>query len=109
MAITHSDESKLTDRYQTTVPLSVRRALHLRKGDRIFYSVSPAGQVVIARAVAPEPEDAALEPFLRLLAGDIATRPEKLRSPDTSLVKRIRSLTRGAKIDPESALSPDDE
>ena len=43
-------ESTLTDRYQTTVPEPVRRALNLRKRDRIHYAIRPGGEVVLTRA-----------------------------------------------------------
>ena len=34
-------ESTLTDRYQTTVPETVRRALKLGKRDQIHYTLQP--------------------------------------------------------------------
>lgn len=43
-------ESTLTDRYQTTVPEPVRKALGLNKRDKICYTIQPDGQVVISRA-----------------------------------------------------------
>ncbi|TAL82637.1 MAG: hypothetical protein EPN62_04060 [Candidimonas sp.] len=36
-------ESTLTDRYQTTVPETVRRALGLDKRDKIHYTIRPHG------------------------------------------------------------------
>ena len=42
-------ESTLTDRYQTTVPETVRRALRLGKRDKIQYTVRPGGEVVLTR------------------------------------------------------------
>jgi antitoxin PrlF len=50
MANTHEIESTLTDRYQTTVPESVRRTLRLDKRDRIDYSIRSNGEVVLTRA-----------------------------------------------------------
>lgn len=40
-------ESELTERYQTTVPQPVRRALGLRKRGRIRYSFRANGEVVL--------------------------------------------------------------
>jgi antitoxin PrlF len=40
-------ESALTERYQTTVPQPVRRALGLRKRGRIRYSFRANGEVVL--------------------------------------------------------------
>ena len=37
-------ESSLTDRYQTTVPETIRRALKLGKRDKIHYTVKPTGE-----------------------------------------------------------------
>ena len=37
-------ESTLTDRYQTTLPETVRRALRLGKRDKIRYSIRPAAK-----------------------------------------------------------------
>jgi antitoxin PrlF len=41
MPATLEAESTLTDRYQTTVPQTVRRALRLRKRDKIQYVSAP--------------------------------------------------------------------
>ena len=49
MAATLEVESTLTDRYQTTVPETVRRALRLRKRDKIHYTIRPGGEVVLSR------------------------------------------------------------
>jgi antitoxin PrlF len=40
-------ESTLTDRYQTTVPETVRRALRLKKRDKIRYTIRSSGEVVL--------------------------------------------------------------
>ncbi|MBV8033768.1 MAG: type II toxin-antitoxin system PrlF family antitoxin [Pelomonas sp.] len=53
----------MTDRYQTTVPESVRRALHLGKRDRIHYTIRPDGEVVLTRAAASDGNDPALAPL----------------------------------------------
>ena len=47
MPATLEAESTLTDRYQTTVPETVRRALRLGKRDKIHYTVRPSGEVVL--------------------------------------------------------------
>ena len=59
MTATLTVESTLTNRYQTTVPESVRRALHLGKRDRICFSLQPNGKVVLTRA-----DNAEVDPFL---------------------------------------------
>ena len=61
-------QSALTDRYQTTVPQPVRRALGLRKRDRICYAIRANGEVVLQRLCPEQSEgDPALAPFLALL------------------------------------------
>lgn len=45
-------ESTLTERYQTTVPEIVRRALRLGKRDKIRFTLRPDGDVVLRRASA---------------------------------------------------------
>jgi len=47
MPATLECESTLTDLYQTTVLETVRRALRLRKRDKILYVIRPSGKVVV--------------------------------------------------------------
>ncbi|MEL6880679.1 MAG: type II toxin-antitoxin system PrlF family antitoxin, partial [Cyanobacteria bacterium J06607_10] len=42
-------ESTLTDRYQTTIPQNVRKALNLSKRDKISYTLRADGVVIISR------------------------------------------------------------
>ncbi|NDE02933.1 MAG: type II toxin-antitoxin system PrlF family antitoxin, partial [Gammaproteobacteria bacterium] len=82
-------ESTLTDRYQTTVPETVRRALRLGKRDKIHYSIRPGGEVVLSRAQSVEGDDPVLGEFLSFLARDIANHPERLQAVDAILEQRI--------------------
>jgi antitoxin PrlF len=102
-------ESTLTDRYQTTVPETVRRALRLRKRDKIHFTIRPDGDVVLTRVEAPDPTDPALTPFLALLAADIAMHPDRLRSLDAEFAARIGRLVDGVDVDLDSALSESHE
>ena len=52
MPATQQAESTLTDRYQTTVPETVRQALRLGKRDKIHYTIRSDGDVVLTRATA---------------------------------------------------------
>jgi antitoxin PrlF len=100
--------SALTDRYQTTVPQPVRRALGLRKRDRIRYAFRPNGEVVLQRvSLDPVEEDPALAPFLALLERDIASHPERLQPIGADLVQRLQDLVGAIKVDLDEAL-PDD-
>lgn len=109
MAATLEVESTLTDRYQTTVPETVRRALKLGKRDKIHYTIRQNGEVVLTRATATEDDDPVLGQFLSFLARDIARHPERLRAVDAGLAQRIQSLVGGIEVDLDAALSEDDE
>ena len=102
-------ESTLTDRYQTTVPETVRRTLGLGKRDKLRYAIGPTGEVLLTRAQASQPEDPVLGEFLGFLAHDIASHPERMRAIDAGLVRRLKSLTRGAKLDLDASLPAGDE
>jgi antitoxin PrlF len=103
-------ESTLTDRYQTTVPETVRRALRLGKRDnKIHYTIRPDGEVVLTRAAAGENDDPALAPLLGFLARDLAEHPERLQAVDAGLAQRIQALVGGVAVDLDAPLSADDE
>jgi antitoxin PrlF len=102
-------ESTLTDRYQTTVPETVRRALRLGKRDRIHYSIRPGGEVVLTRAGDAGDEDPVLNVFLQFLARDLATHPQRLAAMDAGLVRRAQALVEGIDVDLDAPLSADDE
>jgi antitoxin PrlF len=102
-------ESSLTERYQTTVPESVRRTLRLGKRDKIRYTIRPDGDVVMSRVDVIEGDDPVMGQFLSFLARDFASHPERLASIDAGLAGRIQSLVNGVKIDLEAPLSEDDE
>lgn len=109
MPATLEVESTLTDRYQTTVPETVRRALKLGKRDKIHYTIRPSGEVVLTRADAAEGDDPVLGRFLGFLARDIANYPERLQAVDTGLVQRLHALVGDIEVDLDAALSADDE
>lgn len=109
MPATLEVESTLTDRYQTTVPETVRRALRLGKRDRIHYTIRPGGEVVLTRAEVSDGDDPVLGQFLGFLARDIATHPERLQAVDAGFVQRLHSLVGGNDVDLDAALSADDE
>lgn len=109
MPATLQVESTLTDRYQTTVPETVRRALRLGKRDKIHYTIRPDGEVVLTRAAASDGDDPALAPFLGFLARDLAEHPERLKAVDTVFAQRIRALVGSVEVDLDAPLSADDE
>ena len=104
-------ESTLTERYQTTVPETVRRALRLGKRDKICHSISSSGEVVLMRSTSAEgleTDDPVLGQFLSFLARDMASHPERLQAVDAGLVERLQSLVGGIEVDLDAALSMDD-
>ncbi len=109
MVATLEVESTLTDRYQTTVPETVRRVLRLSKRDKIHYTIRPGGEVVLSRVEITEEDDPVLGRFLDFLSRDIANHPEQLQAVDASLAQRIHSLVGGLEVDLDAVLSADDE
>ena len=109
MSTTLEVESTLTDRYQTTVPEAVRRALRLGKRDKIPNTVRPSGEVVLTRAETPEGDDPVLGQFLGFVARDMAIHPQRLQAVDASFVQRLQCLTGGIEVDLDAPLSADDE
>lgn len=109
MAATLEVESTLTDRYQTTVPETVRRALHLGKRDKIHYTIRPNGEVVLTRVDVSADDDPLLGQFLSFLASDIARHPEHLQAIDAGFVQNLRSLVGDFDVDLDAALPLDSE
>ncbi|MGB6486413.1 MAG: type II toxin-antitoxin system PrlF family antitoxin [Steroidobacteraceae bacterium] len=102
-------ESTLTDRYQTTVPDSIRRVLKLGKRDRLRYSVQSDGAVILERISAGNVDDPVLGEFLAFLSRDIEAHPDRLKAFDGSLRERIQALVGHVDVDLDKPLSPDDE
>ncbi len=102
-------ESTLTDRYQTTVPDAVRRALKLGKRDKLKYAVQSNGSVLLTRAEKNESSDPVLGRFLEFLAQDIQDNPQRLRAVDTKWLKRMQSLVRNVKVDLDAPLPRDND
>ncbi|MBU6459642.1 MAG: type II toxin-antitoxin system PrlF family antitoxin [Proteobacteria bacterium] len=109
MSATLEAESTLTDRYQTTVPETVRRVLRLGKRDKIRYTIRPSGEVVLTRVGSAGEDDPVLGQFLGFLAHDIANHPDRLQAVDAGLIQRIRSLVGDVEADPDAVLSAGDE
>lgn len=84
-------ESSLTDRYQTTVPDSVRKILGLNKRDKICYTIQSDGKVIISRAEQTE-SDPVLGQFLNFLAQDIEKNPQHLQALSPDLGSHVQSL-----------------
>ncbi len=101
-----SAESTLTDRYQTTIPAMVRKALGLTKGDKLEFLLDENGGIRLSRQKPEEPEhvDPVLAGFLDLLAKDIEENPQNLREIDDSFWIGIDKLTEGVEVDLDEKL-----
>lgn len=108
MTILTEEISKLTDRYQTTVPSGVRRQLKLGKGDQIRYRTEPSGRIYI-EPVRISDDDPALGAFLDFLEADIKAHPERLKAFNGGLHDRLNALVGDVAVDLDEPLSPDDE
>jgi antitoxin PrlF len=102
-------ESTLTDRYQTTIPETVRSKLRLNKRDKLHYKIMADGTVVLSRANAADESDPALAGFLAFLAGDLRHRPHAVRALGEEQRARAMSLTGDADVDLDAPLDPADE
>jgi len=103
---TLNSESKLTDRYQTTIPETVRKALQLNKRDKLRYTIQTNGNVLISRV---EDNDPVLDDFLNFLANDISHNPDQLTALNMEFTKHIDALISDVDIDLNSPLSDENE
>lgn len=97
----------ITAKGQTTVPKAVRQALGVGYGSRIAFRLED-GTVTI-HALPDDDRDPALEPFLSLLAADLAARPgEAVRPIPADLVSRVDALAEEAgEVDPDAPIEGD--
>jgi antitoxin PrlF len=96
--------STLTDKGQTTVPKSVRKALGLIAGDKIAFHVGESG-VSLRRAA--DNSDPAIESFLAFLARELERHPENLKAFPPEMKKRLVGLVQGVAVDLESTIEGD--
>lgn len=101
-------ESTLTDRYQTTIPDPIRKALGLNKRDKIFYTIEPDGRVVISRADQTK-SDPIIGQFLNFLAQDIEKNPQHLQALNSNLVNRVKALVADVEPKLDAPLADEDE
>lgn len=101
-------ESTLTDRYQTTIPASVRNALGLSKKDKICYVIHQDGTVTIAKNNTRS-GDPVLAKFLDFIATDIQTSPQNIKAIDSNLKRRVDSLVAGVEVALDIPLNEEDE
>lgn len=100
--------STLTDRYQTTVPETVRRVLQLGKRDKIKYVLLEDGSVLLTRAEDGD-QDPVIAAFLSFLASDTQQDPGQIRSLPSALAERVAKLTAGVGINLDEPLDPSND
>lgn len=103
-----SAESTLTNRYQTTIPEPVRKALGLNKRDKICYTIQPNGSVLISRVDQTE-DDPVLGRFLNFLAQDMDKNPQNLQGISADLAGHVQALVADVEIDLDAPLLAEDE
>jgi len=101
-------ESTLTDRYQTTVPDSVRKALGLHKREKIRYTIQPDGSVLLSRSDQKD-QDPVLDGFLQFIANDILQNPQHVKAVSSELVERVQNLVGDIDVDLGVSLSDEDD
>lgn len=102
-------DSTLTDRFQTTVPASVRQALKLNRRDRIHYLIRDNGEVVLSRAQTPTDEDPVMKQFLTFLERDLQQHPERIRPVTHNTFAEAKSLTAGIQVNLDDVLAEDED
>lgn len=98
-------ESTLTERFQTTVPSPVRKALGLQKKDKIAYTLQADGTVVISKLEVQKEHDPVLSSFLVFLESDLQSHPENLVRLTTSSKTKIENLIGDIDLDLDEDLS----
>jgi antitoxin PrlF len=98
--------SKVTSRSQTTLPTGVRKALGLRAGDQIAYTIE--GDQAVIRRLAEE-EDPALTGFLDLIERDITANKGRILFATQAFADYLGELTEGIEVDYDAPIEGDFE
>ena len=101
-------ESTLTDRYQTTIPDAVRKALDLNKRDKICYTLQSNGQIVISK-LQENQSDPLIDNFLNFLEMDMKQNPHHLSSIDPNLIEKIADLVNRVDFNLDESLPEEKE
>ncbi len=103
-----SSESTLTDRYQTTIPEVVRKALNLQKRDKVMFTVNSSGSVSLAKFEPETHRDPVIASFLDFLARDIESHPEKLVPLTPDFLRKMEDLVGDMDVDLDAPLDEED-
>lgn len=103
-------ESTVTNRGQTTIPGSIRKALKLEPTDKVRYVLMDDKTVVLTRSEEGDQHgDPIIADFLAFLASDMQENPGNVRPVPQDLLTRARDLTDGVNVDLDAPLDPNDE
>ncbi|MEY4991091.1 MAG: hypothetical protein RIS08_1317 [Actinomycetota bacterium] len=102
-------QSTLTDRYQTTIPTSVRKQLGLGKRDLIEFVQADDGSIVLRRAESAATEEfpAELLSWLQFLEKDHQQNPGQFRILDDEFFAEAKDLVGDLEVDLEADIDPD--
>lgn len=101
-------EATLTDKYQSTVPAAVRKALHLGKRDKIAYVIR-GGQVILEKAKPQDDQvDPAVQAFLGFLEREMVSNPQRLKPFGGETSRRAAELVEGMDVDLDAPLDGDE-
>ena len=95
-------EATLTDKYQNTVPAAVRKALNLRKRDKVAYVIRD-GQVILEKAE-DDQVDPAVQAFLGFLEREMVSNPQRLKPFGGEMPRRAAELVDGVEVDLDAPL-----
>lgn len=101
-------QSTLTDRFQTTVPATVRQALQLSKRDKLEFTVLDNGTVMLSRAENTE-ADPVLAQFLNFLQQDMVQTPSNIQPLSAQEKQQVDTLVADVEIDLDTALAEEDD
>ncbi|WP_252178522.1 type II toxin-antitoxin system PrlF family antitoxin [Endozoicomonas sp. 4G] len=100
------DRSTLTDRYQTTIPASVRKALELNKQEKLRYEIRSDGSVLLSKWQSDE-GDPVIAGFLDFLEQDMKNQPQTLKQVSPELARKLNDLVGEMDIDLDEPLGED--
>ena len=105
-----TNQSTLTDRYQTTIPESVRQVLGLKKRDKIQYEIEPDGRVFLYKAMTEQDvaEDPVVDAFLSFLEKDMVDHPEHIKPLSAKILQEAVELTKDVDINLDAPLEGND-
>lgn len=94
-------QSTLTDRYQTTIPTSVRKELGLGKRDLIEFVQAEDGSILLRRAVPEEPVEFPEEliAWIQLLDKDQQQNPGQFQVLDEEFFATAKAIVGDLEVD----------